>query len=110
MNAAHSPFFSVQSAVSLRPAVTHVLRVVNGRAWVTLVGQMEQDNPDLFLNKGDVLHIQAGQHVVVESWAREPGEPLLVQWQIAYDDSVEPSHDQGIACPPAPKLLPVKAT
>jgi len=100
----------VSSLVSLRPSTPHVLRVVHGRAWVTLVGLMDQDNPDVFLAEGDVLQVPAGQHLVLESWPRHAGEQLLVDWQIAYDDLVDPSNDQGIACPPAPKLLPAKAT
>ena len=111
MNAAQPQPHMVSGPVSMRPKTPHVLRVLHGRAWVTLVGPMAHDNPDLFLVEGEVLNVPAGQHLVLESWPRQAGDQLRVIWQIAYDELDEPSHDQGIACPPAvPKPLPAKAT
>lgn len=109
MNNQQNQTFEVTRAMSFRPQTNHVLTLVKGRAWVTLVGEMEKDNPDLFLEEGEHLCVQAGQHLVVESWARHALDPLEVQWQIAYDALVVSTSDQGIACPPPPRLLPVKA-
>lgn len=111
MNAQSIAPLQVIKALSFKPSTCHVLKVVQGRAWVTLEGECGQDNPDIFLQDGEEIWVAAGQHLVLEAWSRHPGEPLWVQWQIAYDGSVDLSKDQGIACPPAtPKPLPAKAT
>ena len=100
----------VNQTMSLWPDTDHVLKVVQGRAWVTLVGKLEQVNPDIFLHEGDALWVEAGQHLVLEPWTRHAQDLLRVQWQIAYDALVVSSIDQGIACPPTPpKRLPAKA-
>jgi mannose-6-phosphate isomerase-like protein (cupin superfamily) len=102
--------FEVTRAMSFKPQTDHLLTVLQGRAWVTLRGEMAQDNPDHILEEGATLCVPAGQHVVIESWARHALDPLEVQWQIAYDALVVSTPDQGIACPPPPRLLPAKAT
>ena len=62
-------------AASLRPRAPMVLRVAEGQAWVTLSqGPHHQADGavgaaasgDLFLHAGQVLRVEAGQHVVVE--------------------------------------------
>ncbi len=110
MNTHHIEQLQINKVMSLRPDTNHVLKVVQGRAWVTLSGKLEQDNPDIFLLEGETLWVAAGQHLVLEPWPRDPQDLLWVQWQIAYDALVVPSLDQGIACPPIPpKRLPAKA-
>lgn len=110
MNAHSIEDLQVNQAMSLWPDTNHVLKVLQGRAWVSLVGKMDQNNPDIFLHEGEALWVEAGQHLVIEPWARHPLDLLRVQWQIAYDALLVPSLDQGIACPPIPpKLLPAKA-
>lgn len=102
--------FLVECVLSLQPKATHLLKVMKGRAWVTLVGECDQYNPDIFLQEGEEVRVQAGQHVVMEAWARHAGDGLWVQWQIAYDAPIDLFKVQGTACPPTPpKLLPVKA-
>jgi hypothetical protein len=94
--------------MSFKPQADHVLTVLQGRAWATLLGEVGQDNPDFFLEEGENLWVRAGQHLVIESWRRHAVDPLEVQWQIAYDALPVSTPDQGIACPP-PKRLPARA-
>ena len=103
--------FLVHNVLSLWPTSRHVLKVERGCAWVTLVGKLGQDNPDIFLHAGESWVVETGQHVVLESWTRRVKDELWVAWQIAYDASIEFSKAQGNACLPlAPKLLPAKTT
>jgi hypothetical protein len=103
--------FLVKKAMSLWPQSRHVLKVVQGCAWVTLVGKPGQENPDIFLYAGEDLSVEAGQHLVLESWTGRVQDALWVEWQIAYDAFVDSSKEQGIACPQlSPNLSPVKTT
>jgi hypothetical protein len=47
---------------------------------VTVVGQLDQANPDIFLTDGQAIQVAADQHVVVEPWPRFSGDELSVQW------------------------------
>jgi hypothetical protein len=80
METLHRNLLLIDSATSFQAQTAHVLEVAHGRAWVTLVGQLEQANPDIFLTQGQSLQVAASQHVVVESWPRYPGDELSVQW------------------------------
>ncbi|MBS0506509.1 MAG: DUF2917 domain-containing protein [Proteobacteria bacterium] len=69
------------AACSLRPTAAMQLRVVCGRAWVTLGGGMHgwrEEGGDLTLQPGQSLRVAAGQHAVVEPLGREP---LRYQWR-----------------------------
>lgn len=111
MNQASFQIVHVEKAWSWWTESRCLLTVVQGRAWATLVGAMDQVNPDIFLCDGQAILIPANQHIVLESWPRHAADPLVLHWQIAYDALVDPSLDQGIACPPAaPRRSPVKAT
>jgi hypothetical protein len=94
-------------AVTLRPRVAGVLRVMRGRAWATIdVSRYSPmaDAGDHFVAPGHDLPLRAGQRVVLESWpvAGESSvslvwEPLtapecLSRWQTAV---VEPLRDVG---------------
>ena len=70
----------ITSAMSFQAETSHTLEVAHGRAWVTVVGQLDQANPDIFLTQGQILQVAAQQHVVVEPWPRFPGDELIVQW------------------------------
>lgn len=63
------------SARSLRPRIPMALRVMSGRAWVTLDdgpnGASDQAAGDLFLHAGQTLWVAAGQHAVVEPLGTE---------------------------------------
>ena len=80
METLHRNLLLIDSATSFQAQTAHVLEVAHGRAWVTLVGQLEQANPDIFLTQGQSLQVVASQHVVVETWPRFPGDELSVQW------------------------------
>ncbi|RYF28054.1 MAG: DUF2917 domain-containing protein [Comamonadaceae bacterium] len=70
------------SAQSLRPRIPMSLRVMSGRAWVTLDdgpnGASDQAAGDLFLHAGQTLWVAAGQHAVVEPLG---GETLQFRWR-----------------------------
>ncbi len=78
--------FVVSQLWACHPLCAHRLQVVSGRAWVTLRGEMDKVNPDHVLLCGDVLQVVGGQHLVVEAWARHPGDVLRLSWQ-ASDES-----------------------
>lgn len=64
--------------VSLKPQAHSVLRIAQGRVWVTmgphqgLAGQA--DSGDLVLHAGDELPVPAGAHLVMEGWPAQPGQ------------------------------------
>ena len=80
METLHRNLSLVTSATSFQAQTAHKLEVAHGRAWVTVVGQLDQANPDIFLSAGQALQVAAAQHVVVEPWPRYPGDELSVQW------------------------------
>ena len=80
METLHRNFSLITSAKSFQAETSHTLEVAHGRAWVTVVGQLDQANPDIFLSAGQALQVAAAQHVVVEPWPRYPGDELSVQW------------------------------
>jgi len=72
--------FVVSELWAARPLCEHRLQVVSGRAWVTLNGEMDKDNPDHVMLSGSVLQVPAGQHLVVEAWPRHPADVLRLSW------------------------------
>jgi hypothetical protein len=80
METLHRNLLLIDSATSFQAQTAHVLEVAHGRAWVTLVGQLDQANPDIFLTEGQAIQVAADQHVVVEPWPRFRGDELSVQW------------------------------
>ncbi len=80
METLHRNLSLVTSATSFQAQTAHTLEVAHGRAWVTLVGQLDQANPDIFLTDGQAIQVVADQHVVVEPWPRFHGDELSVQW------------------------------
>ncbi len=68
-------------AHSLRPAAAMQLRVLRGRAWVTLgagsAGWLAESG-DLLLHAGQGARVPAGAHAVVEPLG---GEALRYQWR-----------------------------
>jgi len=85
METLHRSLSLVTSATSFQAQTAHMLEVAHGRAWVTLVGQLDQANPDIFLTEGQAIQVAADQHVVVESWPRFTGDELSVQWVALQD-------------------------
>jgi len=80
METLHRNLLLITHAVSFRSDKPHTLEVAHGRAWVTLVGSLDQANPDIFLTEGQTLQVNSSQHVVVESWPRHHADKLSVQW------------------------------
>lgn len=70
-------------AISLRPRQAGVLRIAQGRVWATLDGPQQgagNESGDHFLQRGQRLLVDAGQHLVFEPWS-EPGEaPVCFEW------------------------------
>jgi hypothetical protein len=66
--------------ISLKPAANGVLRIVQGRVWVTtgvlqgLAGQ--PDSGDLVLHAGDEWAVPAGVHLVMECWPVQPDDAV----------------------------------
>jgi hypothetical protein len=67
-------------AVTLRPMAPGVLRIGQGRVWVTLNGPHERLAGDLFLEAGARLPVQAGQRVVIEPYARAGRAGAAFDW------------------------------
>lgn len=61
-------------ALSLKPRESGVLRIAQGRVWLT-GGASAQD---LVLQAGDALPVAVGQHVVLEPWTL-PGRAMLMR-------------------------------
>lgn len=64
--------------VSLQPQVCSVLRIAQGRVWVTMAGRQglagQPDSGDVVLHAGDELAVPAGAHLVLESWPVTPDD------------------------------------
>jgi hypothetical protein len=80
METLHRNLLLITYAASFRSDQPHTLEVAHGRAWVTLVGQLDQGNPDIFLTEGQAIQVAADQHVVLEPWPRYVGDELSVLW------------------------------
>jgi len=97
-----SPFVVTQLWTA-RPSSDHRLLVTSGRAWATLSGEWDKDNPDHVLLCGDGLHVAAGQHLVVEAWPRHPAEVLTLTWLAIDKSEIEVKTDSvsspgGVTC------------
>ncbi len=64
--------------VSLQPKAHSVLRIAQGRVWVTMGARQglagQADSGDLVLHAGDELAVPAGVHLVMECWPAQPGQ------------------------------------
>lgn len=92
--------FTVTQLWSARPLCEYRLQVESGRAWATLNGPLDQDDPDHVLLAGDGLQVAADQHLVVEAWPRHPGEVLTLSWQ-ARDESQPGVNTESVSSPAA---------
>ncbi len=78
------------TARSLRATAPVLLRVLRGRAWLTLgsgPGGWLADSGDLVLHAGQSVRLQPGQHVVLEPL---DDHPLQWQWRSAQEPA---AHD-----------------
>jgi hypothetical protein len=55
-------------AMSLKARSASVLRVKQGRVWVTPDATLASPSEDLVLAPGESLHVAAGQRIVMEAW------------------------------------------
>ena len=83
--------------ISLQPKAHGVLRIAQGRVWVTtgafqsLSGQA--DSGDVVMNAGDELAVSAGTHLVMESW------PLHLADDVRFDFSEDTAAVVAVAAP-----------
>lgn len=70
--------------ISLFPAVHSVLRIKQGRVWVTTgthpAGVGPAESGDWVLQVGDELQVPLGVHLVMESWPAQPDEAVRFDW------------------------------
>ena len=62
-------------AISLQPRVASVLRMAQGRVWITFDGPHAghgNESGDHFLQAGQQMQVRAGQRLVLESWSEAP--------------------------------------
>ena len=91
--------------VSLLPKAHGVLRIAQGRVWVTmgalqgLAGQ--PDSGDVVLHAGEELAVPAGAHLVMECWPLQPGEEVRFDWseQVVAQPAVVPRFQREVANP-----------
>ena len=91
--------------VSLLPKANGVLRIAQGRVWVTtgalqgLAGQ--PDSGDVVLHAGQVLPVPAGSHLVMECWPVHPGDTVRFDWseQAAAQTAVESRFQRDVLGP-----------
>ena len=89
MNTTIESLFVIEVLWSARPQTAHVIKVLEGRAWATLVGDLEADNPDHVMLNGSKLKVSPGQHLVVEAWPRHDNDALKVIWQPLGQNDIE---------------------
>lgn len=63
----------VGEALSFKAPQASLLRVTQGRVWVTRDSNAQQASEDLVLGEGASLQLARGERVVLESWS--PGQP-----------------------------------
>lgn len=75
---------ATRRTVSLKPQTHSVLRIAQGRVWVTSGGRQglagQADSGDMVLHAGDELAVPAGAHLVMESWPVQPGDSVRFDW------------------------------
>ena len=70
-------------AISLRSRAPGVLRVAQGRVWITLSGPhpaLGRELGDHFLRQGESLPLRAGSCVVMESWCEAADTQACFEW------------------------------
>ncbi len=55
-------------ATSLKASEASVLRIRQGRLWITRDATLEQPSEDLVLGPGESLRVAAGERIVMEPW------------------------------------------
>jgi hypothetical protein len=96
-------------AISLRPARAGQLRVLSGRAWVTLGGPYTghgNEQGDQFVAAGNSLGVPAGARLVIESAPDLSGQALRFDWceAVAAKLAARPGRVQREVLAPAREL------
>lgn len=88
--------------ISLQPKAHSVLRIAQGRVWVTMGARQglagQADSGDLVLHAGDELPVPAGVHLVMECWPAQPGQTSQAGKGVRFDFS-EPAAVLAAATP-----------
>ncbi|MEO8024058.1 DUF2917 domain-containing protein [Polaromonas sp.] len=72
-----------RQALTLRPNRAGVLRIAHGRVWITFDHVRPDDTVrggDHFLDAGDILKLQPGQALVMESWSAGQHNAAYFSW------------------------------
>lgn len=91
--------------VSLQPKAHSVLRIAQGRVWVTMGARQglagQPDSGDLVLHAGDELAVPAGVHLVMECWPAQPGEAVRFDWseRVVVPSAVVPRFQREVVSP-----------
>lgn len=75
---------SAGRAMSLTPKMPGELRIAHGSVWVTFAnaaGDVSARAGDHFLAAGDLLRLQPGQHLVMESYEKNASESVYFSWE-----------------------------
>jgi hypothetical protein len=67
-------------ATTLKAARTSVLRIRQGRLWITRDATSQWGSEDMVLGPGESLTVQAGQGIVMEPW---DGYGATYSWDVA---------------------------
>lgn len=75
---------ATRRTVSFKPKAHSLLRITQGRVWVTSGGRQglagQASSGDVVLHAGDELAVPAGAHLVMESWPVRPGDSVRYDW------------------------------
>ena len=67
-------------ATSLRASGASILRIRQGRVWVTRDATAQWGSEDLVLAPGETLRVEAGERIVMEPW---DGQGATYSWDLA---------------------------
>lgn len=67
-------------ATSLRASGASILRIRQGRVWVTRDATTQWGSEDLVLAPGETLRVEAGERIVMEPW---DGQGATYSWDLA---------------------------
>ncbi|VTU22683.1 hypothetical protein H4CHR_01038 [Variovorax sp. PBS-H4] len=67
-------------ATSLRASKASILRIRQGRVWVTRDATAQWGSEDLVLAPGETLRVESGERIVMEPW---DGQGATYSWDLA---------------------------
>ena len=90
-------------ALTLLPTESGILRIAQGRVWLTGLPQPvapANDSGDRFLGAGEQVMISAGHRLVIESWPQADGAAAYFSWQADPAPALAPSSWQALVAQP----------